>query len=135
MTQPQPSPIAETEREPDYVLWIGQGWHPPRKNVYKRMHHGARKRTRKATADTLWYTAAKAKATYATTKRRIRMTLYMAKGQRAGDPDGYVEAFLDAMQDASLLINDNHKWCDMQMPIIARDPQSPGTRIEIWDLE
>jgi Holliday junction resolvase RusA-like endonuclease len=123
------------DRAPDYTLWIGQGWHPPRKNVYNRGHWGNKAKLRKATAQTLFYAAAKANATYATTKRRIRVTLYMAHGQRAGDPDGYVEAFLDAMQDAGLLHNDNHHWCEMQMPIIARDPENPGTRIDIWDIQ
>lgn len=136
--------------DPNYTIWIGLGWHPPRKNVYNsgatiRARAGRRKRMRRHTADVLACYKIQAKIPNAEGKRRIQVTLVMEKGQRAGDPDGYQECLLDSMQDACLIRNDNHLLCEMERPIIVRVGQwkdeakihkwdEAGTRIDLWDL-
>lgn len=119
--------------EPDYRLWFPR-WCPVRKNVYYECHWGTRKRLRKDAAKTLYYARKNAGIPRAEGKRRIRITIVFGKGQRAGDPDGYVSPLLDAMQDALLLKDDSYKWVETLPVRIARDWERPGTMLEIWEL-
>lgn len=114
-------------------------WHPPRKNVYNR---GATYQARAARRRVMRLHTARMVDAYmhaykvpkADGKRRIQITVVMGKGKRAGDPDGYQECINDAMQDAGLILNDNHHKSEILQPKIDR-AQGNATLIEVWELE
>lgn len=65
--------------------------------------------------------------------RQMDLHIYLAKGQRACDPDAYLKSLLDALVHCGALKDDSAKWCRIGAIEFTR-ADSPATRIVLTDL-
>ena len=70
----------------------------------------------------------------ATSKRRVSLTITLANGERAGDPDAYFKSVNDALVHAGLLKNDSHLWVVLGDVVFERGAER-ATTIILQDLD
>jgi len=110
------------------------GWHPQRLNVLMTCHWRKRGRLRVADDAMVKVAALNAGIPKATVKRRVKITIVLGKGQRAGDRDAYFKSTLDSLKNAGMIVDDSRQWIDLE-PIAFERAAEMATRIELEDLE
>lgn len=112
------------------------GWHPPRANEFTWKHwrvvSAKKKKAAKVVAD--W--AAVHKLVPATGRRRLDVTIVLAKGQRAPDSDAFDKALRDALVHAGLLMDDNRIGLEATPVVFKRSgTEAKWTEITLTDVE
>lgn len=93
--------------QPTTQRLVIEQWHPARLNALTSQHWAKRNRAKKADKRVVGLEALAQGITPATGRRRVSLTIGVAKGKREADPDAYWKSLLDALVDAGLLIDDN----------------------------
>ena len=113
-----------------------EGWHPVRLNEFVGKHWsvGAGRKKRDQT------TVAKHAMAYRTTpalgRRRVDLTIVLAKGQRRPDKDAFWKSALDALAASKLLIDDNPDGCEPGTVTYKRSgTEAKWTEITLTDVE
>ncbi len=114
-----------------YKLTI-PGWHPARLNDLLG-HWSIRQRRKRSDRELVAFYALEQRIPPATGRRRVDLTLTLARRQRAGDPDAYWKSLLDALTAAGLLRDDNRQGVELGRVAFARG-DCPATVIELEDL-
>lgn len=105
-------------------------WHPPRLNRLMR-HWAATHRLKRECRRVLALFAGRVPR--AEGRRRLALTITLGPRQRAGDPDSYFKALLDACVAQGLLVDDSRSWLDLAPVAFARGPER-ATVIVLEDL-
>ena len=85
-------------------------WHPARLNQLLGHWEKAMRLKRSDAEMVAAYFLGQPKATE---KRLVHLTIHLAKGQRAGDPDSYFKTLLDALVRCGQLKDDSRQWCEL----------------------
>ena len=108
-------------------------WHPAKINELYAGHWTQRARLKRADCEVVATYARLAAIPSATGKRRVGLVLTLAPHQRAGDPDGYWKALLDALVKSSLLLDDNRQAVELADVAFVRG-QDRQTEIHLEDM-
>lgn len=95
-----------------HVLYLPQ-YLPVALNKLLEGHRSQRGRLKQKQAELVRFYALSQELPAAKTKRRVDLRVVLPKGQRAWDPDAMWKGLLDALVSASLLVDDNPKWCQL----------------------
>lgn len=90
---------------PDYL--------PLRLNRLLGCHWGKRTRLKASDRETVGWYARTSGIPAASGKRRVSLLFVLARGQRRGDPDGYLKVMLDCLVSAGLLRDDSARYCEI----------------------
>lgn len=71
----------------------------------------------------------------ATTKRLLRVKIYLNGKWRAPDPDNITKSLYDALKASRLIVDDSDKWLQAMQPEIIRKAITRGTEIFLMDIE
>jgi hypothetical protein len=116
--------------QPRYSVTI-PNWHPIKLNELLRggwrIAHRLKNVDREIVAYAFW-SMPKAKG-----KRRVTMTILLAKGQRAGDPDCYWKSGLDSLVACGAL-KDDRRQCVELMPVKFERATRAATIITLEDI-
>lgn len=119
-----------TEAPATYTIIIPR-WHPTRLNQLLTCHWVTAHR-RKA-ADKAMVALYCRHTPPARGKRRVRLHILLAKGQRAADPDAYFKSLGDALVAAGMLVNDNRQHVEW-LPVTFGRETEWGSHITFEDL-
>lgn len=115
-----------------------EDWHPYRINQLLKVHWGRQCRYKKADAElvaVMMHNFGVPKVDKdKPAKRRVGLTIILAKGQRAGDPDAYHKSLLDALVRCGRLKDDNRQWCEITPTVFERGEETPATVITLEDV-
>lgn len=99
-----------------YTLEI-PGWHPA---TYNQLHSGRswgkKHRLKSEDRETIGRAVLAYGVPPATGKRRVRLLLVLAKGQRACDPDAFFKSLLDGLKECGALRSDGPHWVELTTP-------------------
>ena len=121
MTKPKPLGRPKPALEPGVMRTLSiDGWHPATVNqIYGNgprwwKGHGLKTRDKKVIAKAVLMAGDPGLKIdrERPIKRRVHMTMYMAKGQIRPDKDGVWKSILDALKHAGCLANDSPNWCE-----------------------
>ena len=110
-----------------------EGWHPTTLNVLVNSHYMEANRRKTADADLVAFECYRAGVTKAVGRRRVRLAVILAKGQRSPDPDAFHKSLHDSLVRCGALVDDNAKWLDMTTPTFERS-DTKASRIVIEDI-
>lgn len=105
-------------------------WHPARLNELMRGHWSNGARRKRADRATIANYCRLANVPPAESKRRVRLTIVLGKGQRGGDPDAYWKTTLDALTKCKALKDDNRQWCEL-VPVEFDRAEAKATVIQL----
>lgn len=109
-------------------------WHPPRLNQWDGRHWAVRARLKGVCRNLVGYYVAALRVPPARGKRRVSLEIGLKKGQRAGDPDAYWKATLDALVASRSLLDDNRQGVELAPVGFARRDGWWGATITLEDL-
>ena len=102
-------------------------WHPAPLNKLMRNRWEAA-RLKKADREIIAHYASKSPK--ANSKRRVSLTITLAKGQRACDPDAYTKSLLDGLVHCGQLVDDSRLWCEIEAIKFERGNKSTTILLE-----
>lgn len=108
-------------------------WHPTKVNDLVNAHWGQRSRMKLADLETVAAACLEAGVRRAAGQRRVALTIVLAKGQRAGDPDAYHKSLNDALVRCGALRDDSRTWCEL-VPVQFERAAVKSARIGLTDL-
>jgi hypothetical protein len=126
-------PLASVHGPGRWVVRIDR-WTPHKLNELLKMHWAARGRAKEADALVVAGALRDAGVTAALGKRRLSITIILAKYQRAADPDAYHKSPVDGAVRCGALRNDNRQWLDLP-PVQFDDKSRPTWEATIITLE
>ena len=113
-----------------------EGWHPPRANELMWVDWRVVSTKKKKAAKVVSQWAAVHKLVPATGRRRLDVTIVLAKGQRAPDSDAFDKALRDALVHAGLLTDDNRIGLEPGTVTYKRSgTEAKWTEITLTDVE
>ncbi len=112
---------------------IVENWHPTRLNQLLNCYHWSQSNKMKK-ADAAMISAYSRHIPKAEKKRRVELILTMAPKQRCADVDAFWKSTLDALVKCRLLIDDNHKWCEIA-PVVFERGKAKRTVIKLYEAE
>jgi hypothetical protein len=108
-------------------------WTPARLNQWDGRHWSMRARLKTFDRNMVATYALKAGLPSATGKRRVIVTITLAKGERACDPDAHTKSLSDALVHCGLLRDDSRQWVEW-MPFRFERGSERATTIDLEDL-
>lgn len=108
-------------------------WHPAPLNQLLGGHWARAARRKKTDRRMIEAYCYLAQVPRATGKRRLSLTIVLAPGQRACDPDAYHKALLDGLVHCGALRNDSHRWVELA-PVQFERGKNKTTRIVLEDV-
>jgi Holliday junction resolvase RusA-like endonuclease len=114
-----------------YKVFI-PSWRPKSLNSLF-VHWGKAARLKKADTQTVW--AYCHQIPKATTKRLVRVKIYLTGRQKPYDQDNCWKSLMDALVKNGLLVDDSNKWVETLPVEFIKRAFSPGTEIYLQDIE
>jgi Holliday junction resolvase RusA-like endonuclease len=128
-----PAPSEKDVRVGGSYRLVIPGWHPATLNQWDGRHWSMRARLKTFDRNMVATYALKAGLPRATHKRRVTVTITLAKGERACDPDAHLKSLGDALVHCGLLRDDSRQWVEWAATRYERGAER-ATTIELEDL-
>lgn len=110
-------------------------WHPCPLNRLIGCHHGTRSKRKRHDRDLVIGLALQQRLKPAIGPRRVRICLFLRRGQRGCDPDSYLKSALDALVAARLLVDDRDEMVRTEPVDLFRRAPRMATIFELEDLD
>lgn len=108
-------------------------WTPTPLNKLLGSHWRKASRMKQADAQMIGVYGHKAKVPKASVRRCVGLIITLPKGKRACDPDAYWKSLNDALVKLGYLVNDSHKWVEIE-PVKFERGMVLSTTITLTDI-